>query len=80
MPIARHLDQPVHLGDQSPAGVFSNAFRILCSGDDQCVLEFLVFSPSEQKAYVIRRVQLRLELVPLIKDQIALALGLEPSR
>ncbi len=77
MPIARHLDLPVHLGDQSPAGVFANAFRILSPPDtDECVLEFLIFSPAEQKAYVVHRVRLSRELVPVVQRQIRLSLGL----
>ncbi len=75
MPIPRHLDCPVHLGDQPPAGAFANAFRILSPEENgDCVLEFLIFSPNAQKAYVVRRVRIRREFMPVVLGQIATSL------
>ncbi len=78
MPKLRHLDLPVHLGDQSPAGAFANAFRILnpTDTDGDYVLEFLIFSPSAQKAFVVRRLRLHRDFVPVVRGEIARALGL----
>jgi len=73
MPTIRRLDVPIILGCQPPAGQFANAFRIL-NADSGCVLEFLVYSPRENKAFLVHRIRLSQELLPVIKDQVRCAL------
>lgn len=55
-------------------GVYANAFRILSDPEgaapDECLLEFLVYSQSEDLAKVVGRVVVKRGLLPVIRDQI----------
>ena len=55
-------------------GVYANAFRIVAdvvdADPDQCLLEFLVYSQSEDLAKVVGRVVVKRGLLPVIRDQI----------
>lgn len=64
----------VDLNPQSVFGTFANAFRLLEEGDG-CLLEFLVYSATEQRAEVVQRVQVRREFVPAIRDRMSESLG-----
>jgi hypothetical protein len=65
----RRLDAEISLGDQPPVGKYANAFRILGRGQ-HAILEFLVYTPRENKAYVVCRVRLQRGFVPLVRDQL----------
>lgn len=55
-------------------GVYANAFRILDEAvgtePDKCLLEFLVYSQTEDLAKVVGRVLVKKGLLPAIRDQI----------
>jgi hypothetical protein len=69
MPTHRRINAQIDLGQQPPTGLYANAFRVLEEGS-RCVLEFLVFSGVEQKAYSVCRVRLRPEFVPIVRDHL----------
>jgi len=70
VPQARRLNVDVESGEAPPAGTFANAFRVL-EEDGGCVLDFLVYTPSEGRAFVVSRVRVSPEFLPLIRDQIS---------
>jgi len=55
-------------------GVYANAFRIVDEvvdeDPDRCLLEFLVYSKTEDLAQVVGRVRVKKGLLPAIRDQI----------
>lgn len=74
MPNTRRLNVPIHLGNLPPTGIFANAFRILDS-DDGCVLEFLVYSPNERRAFLVSSIRLPQALLPVVREQVRCSLG-----
>ena len=66
----RRLDVDVEFGEVPHVGTFANAFRVL-EDDDGCVLDFLVYTPSEGRAFVVARVRVSPEFLPLIRDQMS---------
>jgi len=55
-------------------GHFANAFRVLEGDDEGCLLDFLVFSASANKASVVSRIRVRREFLPAIRDSISMTL------
>lgn len=53
-------------------GIFANAFRVAQDEIEvgECLLEFLVYSQTEDLARVVGRVQVKKGLLPVIRDQI----------
>jgi len=56
-----------------PTGVFANAFRIL-TVNNRCHLDFLVFSASEERAYVVARFEVAPSHLQAIQQQTRTAL------
>ncbi len=55
-------------------GIFANAFRVTDVEEGGCLLEFLVYSATDQRAKVVRRVPVRKSFLPVIRDCIAACL------
>ena len=54
-------------------GVYANAFRVVSDEsveDGQCLLDFLVYSQTEDLAQVVGRVRVNKGLLPKIRDEI----------
>jgi hypothetical protein len=55
-------------------GVYANAFRIVTdvagTGPERCLLEFLVYSETEDLAQIVGRVLVKKGLLPVIRDLI----------
>ncbi len=52
-------------------GTFANAFRIVqADNQEECLLDFLVYSELGGKAQVISRVRVRTSLLPDIRDRL----------
>ena len=47
-------------------GAFANAFRLTPDNDGECLLDFCVYSPSEDCACIVARVRVRTDFVPVI--------------
>ena len=47
-------------------GTFANAFRLTPDGDGECFLDFCVYSPSEDCAFIVARVRVTHDFVPVI--------------
>ena len=66
--------KPKALTPLEALGVYANAFRIVDevvdADPDQCLLEFLVYSKTEDMAQVVGRVLVKKGLLPAIRDQI----------
>jgi len=61
----------VRFADESlRVGSFANAFRVTPDTDDECFLDFSVYSPSEGCACIVARVRVRYDLVPVILDRL----------
>jgi len=55
-------------------GHFANAFRVLEGDGEGCLLDFLVYSASANKASVVSRIRVRREFLPSIRDSLSMAL------
>jgi hypothetical protein len=72
------VDCPVRVDPQVQFGDYANAFRVLDGeGDDERVLEFLVYSEVEEVAVVVRRVRIHRALVPEMESMMSMVLELE---
>lgn len=47
-------------------GTFANAFRLTPDSEGECLLDFCVYSPSEDCACIVARVRVRVDFVPVI--------------
>lgn len=64
--------RPVPVDPGQVLGVFANAFRVVDEAleADQCLLEFLVYSQTEDLARVVGKVLVNKGLLPVIRDEI----------
>jgi len=60
-------------------GVFANAFRVQDDDAGCCLLEFLVYSATEQRAKVVAKVPVRRSFLPVIRNSIATCLEVSTS-
>lgn len=60
----------VVVGPDQAFGVFANAFRVSEGTDGRCMLEFLVYSATEQRALVVMKIPVRPTFLPVIRDRI----------
>lgn len=61
----------VRFSDESMrVGCFANAFRLTPDNDGECLLDFCVYSPSEDCACIVARVRVRTDFVPVIIDRL----------
>lgn len=60
----------VRLRPEHSQGMFANAFRVVDAEGDQCHLEFLVYSKTENRARIVGRVSVNKGLLPLLRDAI----------
>jgi hypothetical protein len=64
-------DCSVEVSPQHRLGFFANAFRIVqADNQEECLLDFLVYSELGGKAQVIPRVRVRTSLLPDIRDRL----------
>jgi hypothetical protein len=78
MPGLHHVASEVVVDPSMALGVFTNAFRVQERGST-CLLEFLVYSATEDRAVIVGRVPVRKAFLPVIRDQIAASLGANDS-
>ncbi len=74
MPTHR-VDCEVEVDPALAFGVFANAFRVVETNEADCLLEFLVYSATEQRAKVVDKVPVRKSFLPVIRDRISTCLG-----
>jgi len=68
-----HVASEVVVDPSRAFGVFTNAFRVQESGST-CLLEFLVYSATEDRAVIVERVPVRKAYLPVLRDLIAASL------
>ena len=64
------LDLRINLDEGDRLGQFANAFRVVSSEGEECVLDFLVWSAAENRASVVSRVRVRREFLTAIRDHL----------
>ena len=77
MPAATRVECPVAVDPELALGVYANAFRVLDAGDEQCLLEFLVYSETENRAAIVDRIPVKKSFLPVIRDVITRMMGIE---
>lgn len=76
MPI-KNVDCPVE-GPLPPYGVFANAFRLSLDGSE-ILLDFCVYSETENSASVVARVRVSQDFLPVIQKKIGSSLSPIPQ-
>ena len=74
---SRRVDLEVTLEPQLELGLYANAFRVL-DGDlaSRVFLEFLLYSPTANKALVVARIRVSRKLLPIMINQLTGTLAL----
>jgi len=67
---AHQVECEVAVNPEEVFGVFANAFRVLEGDNGVCLMEFLIYSSTEQRAIVVKRVPVKQSFLPVILDQI----------
>lgn len=64
-------DCPIEVSPEHRLGVFANAFRVTQGGvQEECFLDFLVYSGVGGKAKIVSRIRVRTSLLPDIKNRL----------
>jgi len=80
MPRQARVECEVHVDPRKALGVYSNAFRLCEGAPGRCLLEFLVYSESENRAQVALKISVRNSFLPVIRDSLDACLdGLLPE-
>jgi len=72
------VDCPVEPPSGDPYGEFANALRISLDGG-QILLDFCVYSESENTARVVSRVRVSKDFIPIIHQKIGASFSLTPD-
>jgi hypothetical protein len=70
----KRVECAVSVESQCLLGSYTNAFRILDSSEDECLLDFLLYSEVENQAVLVSRVRVHPELLPEIRGTLGNAL------
>ena len=70
MPRQAQVECEVIVDPKKALGVYSNAFRLCEGGSGHCLLEFLVFSETENRAQVVLKFSVRNSFLPVIRDSL----------
>jgi hypothetical protein len=75
MPGQHQVDCEVEIDPEKELGTYTNAFRVRDLEHGRCVLEFLVYSETGNKARVVLKIPVRKAFLPVIRDNIDTCLG-----
>ena len=64
------IECPVSIDPQHLLGSYTNAFRILYGAEDECFLDFLLYSEVEDLAVLVTRVRVHAEMLPEIQGNL----------
>lgn len=67
--VSSRLECPVDITEDQELGVFVNAVRVLRDGSE-ALLDFMVYSPSEQQARVVTRLRVKPSFLLAIKERL----------
>ena len=65
------VDCKVAVDPQEALGTFANAFRVMEDETGRCLMEFLVYSSTEKRAAIVRRVVVQPNFLPLIVQRMS---------
>ena len=60
----------LHVPDEVRVGIFANAFRIVADTGDEVLLDFVVYSSSENKGVVVARIRAHKSFLNAIKERV----------
>ena len=67
----KRVECPVRVDPHRMMGVYTNAFRIVPGDDEECVLDFFLYSSVEGKAVLVSRVWVHIDLLPSIRETLS---------
>lgn len=56
--------------EEARFGEYANAFRVMAESQEEVLLDFCLYSPTEQVAKVVSRVRLHRSFLPLVRERL----------
>ena len=75
MAASHQVDCEVRVSPEQEMGIYSNALRVTDQDKGRCLLEFLVYSETLNKARVVLQVSVPKAFIPVIRNEIDRRLG-----